>query len=198
MAVVAIFLVLGFEVAGLAPAMFIATYGSSDNSSLLKVSDKNVSGTENGNVTTKGNVFLNQTKDTAGNQTVLAINSSNTTSANGSIAEILTNASQQPLAPLQSLRGLLPAPSQSQQQQPSTLQQQLPPLPSPLNLIPPRSSPQQQNPLSAHATFTATAPTYRWSIRPARPTVRLSTTIHYDTSFFHSTISSPTISFCRI
>ena len=50
--------------------MFIATYGSSDNSSLLKVSDKNVSGTENGNVTTKGNVFLNQTKDTAGNQTV--------------------------------------------------------------------------------------------------------------------------------
>ena len=49
MAVVAIFLVLGFEVAGLAPAMFIATYGSSDNSSLLKVSDKNVSGTENDN-----------------------------------------------------------------------------------------------------------------------------------------------------
>ena len=148
MAVVAIFLVLGFEVAGLAPAMFIATYGSSDNSSLLKVSDKNVSGTENGNVTTKGNVFLNQTKDTAGNQTVLAINGSNTTSANGSIAEILTNASQQPLAPLQPLRGLLPAPSQSQQQQqPSTLQQQLPPSPSPLNLIPPRSSPQQQNPL---------------------------------------------------
>ena len=128
--------------------MFIATHGSSDNSSLLKVSDKNVSGTENGNVTTKGNVFLNQTKDTAGNQTVLAINDSNTTSANGSIAEILTNASEQPLAPLQPLRGLLPAPSQSQQQQPSTLQQQLPPLPSPLNLIPPRSSPQQQNPLS--------------------------------------------------
>ena len=94
MAVVAIFLVLGFEVAGLAPAMFIATYGSSDNSSLLKVSDKNVSGTENGNVTTKGNVFLNQTKDTAGNQTVLAINSSNTTSANGSNAKILTNASR--------------------------------------------------------------------------------------------------------
>ena len=103
--------------AGLAPAMFIATYGSSDNSSLLKVSDKNVSGTENGNVTTKGNVFLNQTKDTAGNQTVLAINSSNTTSANGSNAGMLTNASQQPLAPLQPLRGLLPAPSQSQQQQ---------------------------------------------------------------------------------
>ena len=46
MAVVTIFLVLGF---GLAPAMFIATYGSSDNSSLLKVSDKNVSGTENDN-----------------------------------------------------------------------------------------------------------------------------------------------------
>ena len=148
MAVIAIFLVLGFEVAGLAPAMFIAAHGSSDNISLLKVSDKNVSGTENGNVTTKGNVFLNQTKDTAGNQTVLAINDSNTTSANGSIAEILTNASQQPLAPLQSLRSLLPAPSQSQQQQPSTLQQQLPPLSSPLNLLPPRSSPQQQNPLS--------------------------------------------------
>ncbi|MGB7664001.1 MAG: hypothetical protein WBL67_14805 [Nitrososphaeraceae archaeon] len=148
MAVVAIFLVLGFEVADLVPAMFIAAHGSSDNISLLKVSDKNVSGTENGNVTTKGNVFLNQTKDTAGNQTVLAINDSNTTSANGSIAEILTNASQQPLAPLQSLRNLLPAPSQSQQQQPSTLQQQLPPLSSPLNLLPPRSSPQQQNPLS--------------------------------------------------
>ena len=50
---------------------------------------------------------------------------------------------------MQPLRGLLPAPSQSQQQQPSTLQQQqLPPLSSPLNLIPPRSSPQQQNPLS--------------------------------------------------
>ena len=129
--------------------MFIATYGSSDNSSLLKVSDKNASGTENGNVTTKGNVFLNQTKDTAGNQTVLAINGSNTTSTNGSIAEILTNASQQPLAPLQPLRGLLPAPSQSQQQQqPSTFQQQAPPLQSPLNLIPPLSSPQQQNPLS--------------------------------------------------
>ena len=79
--------------AGLAPVMFIATHGSSDNSSLLKVSDKNVSGTENGNVTTKGNVFLNQTKDTAGNQTVLASNSINTTRANGSIAEILTNAS---------------------------------------------------------------------------------------------------------
>ena len=149
MAVVAIILVLGFEVAGLAPAMFIATYGSSDNSSLLKVSDKNASGTENGNVTTKGNVFLNQTKDTAGNQTVLAINGSNTTSTNGSVAEILTNAPQQPLAPLQPLRGLLPAPSQSQQQQqPSTLQQQAPPLQSPLNLIPPLSSPQQQNPLS--------------------------------------------------
>lgn len=145
MAVVAIFIVLGF---GIAPAMFIATYGSSDNSSLLKVSDKNVSGTENDNVTTKGNVFLNQTKDTADNQTVLASNSSNTTSTNGSIAEILTNASQQPLAALQPLRGLLPAPSQSQQQQPSTLQQQLSPLQSPLNLIPPRSSPQQQNPLS--------------------------------------------------
>jgi hypothetical protein len=149
MAVVAIFLVLGFEVAGLAPAIFIAAHGSSDNSSLLKVSDKNVSGTENGNVTAKGNVFLNQTKDTAGNQTVLASNSINTTSANGSIAEILTNASQRPLAPLQPLRGLLPAPSQSQQQQqPSTLQQQqLSPLPSPLNLLPHRSSPQQQNPL---------------------------------------------------
>ena len=178
--------------------MFIATYGSSDNSTLLEVSDKNVSGTENGNVTTKGNVFLNQTKDTADNQTVLAINSSNTTSANGSIAEILNNASQQPLAPLQSLRGLLPAPSQSQQQQPSTLQQQLPPLQSPLNLIPPRSSPQQQNPLSAYATFTATAPTYRWSFRSARPNARLSTTIHYDTSSFRSTISSSTTSFCRI
>lgn len=116
---------------------------------LLKVSDKNVSGTENGNVTTKGNVFLNQTKGTAGNQTVLASNSSNTSSANGSNAGMLTNLSEQPLAPLQPLRGLLPAPSQSQQQQqPSTLQQQSPPLPSPLNLIPPRSSPQQQNPLS--------------------------------------------------
>ena len=136
---VAIFLVLGFEVAGFAPAMFIATYGSSDNSSLLKVSDKNVSGTENDNVTIKGNVFLNQTKDTAGNQTVLAINGSNTTSANGSNVRMLTNPSEHPLAPLQPLRGLLPAPSQSQQQQP--------PLPSPLNLIPPRSSPQQQNPL---------------------------------------------------
>ena len=75
LAVVAIILVLGFEVAGLAPAMFIATYGSSDNSSLLKVSDKNASGTENGNITTKGNVVLNQTNDTAGNQTILAINS---------------------------------------------------------------------------------------------------------------------------
>ena len=198
MAVVAISLVLGFEVAGLAPAMFIATYGSSDNSSLLKVSDKNVSGTENDNVTTKGNVFLNQTKDTAGNQTVLAINSSNTTSANGSNVGMLTNPSEHPLAPLQPLRGLLPAPSQSQQQQPSNLQQQRPPLQSPLNLIPPRSSPLQQNPLSAHATFTATTPTYRWSIRPARPNARFSTTIHYDTSFFQSTISSPTISFCRI
>ena len=52
---------------------------------------------------------------------------------------MLTNPSEHPLAPLQPLRGLLPAPSQSQQQQP--------PLPSPLNLIPPRSSPQQQNPL---------------------------------------------------
>ena len=55
---------------------------------------------------------------------------------------------EQPLAALQPLRDLLPAPSQSQQQQPSTLQQQLSPLQSPLNLIPPRSSPQQQNPLS--------------------------------------------------
>ena len=55
---------------------------------------------------------------------------------------------RQPLASLQPLRGLLPAPSQSQQQQPSTLQPQLPPSPSPLNLIPPRPSPQQQNPLS--------------------------------------------------
>lgn len=62
---------------------------------------------------------------------------------------MLTNASQQSLAPLQPLRGLLPAPSQSQQQQqPSTFQQQAPPLQSPLNLIPPLSSPQQQNPLS--------------------------------------------------
>ena len=156
MAVVAIFLILGFEVAALAPAMFIATYGSSDNSSLLKVSDKNVSGTENDNVTTKGNVFLNQTKDTTGNKTVLAINGSNTTSANGSNAGMLTNLSEQSLAPLQPLRGLLPAPSQSQQQpsstfqqQPSsTFQQQAPPLQSPLNLIPPLSSPQQQNPLS--------------------------------------------------
>jgi hypothetical protein len=137
------------------------------------ITEQYVSGTENGNVTTKGNVFLNQTKDTTGNQTVLAINSTNTTSANGTNAEILTNASQQPLATLQPLRGLLLAPSQSQQQQqpstlqqqqpstlqqqqpstlqqqqPSTLQQQQPPLPSPLNLIPPRSSPQQQNPLS--------------------------------------------------
>ena len=139
LAVVAIMLVLGFEVAGLVPSMLIATYGSSDNSSLLKVSDKNVSGTENDNVTTKGNVFLNQTKDTADNQTVLAINGSNTTNANGSNVRMLTNPSEHPLAPLQPLRGLLPAPSQSQQQ---------PPLPSPLNLIPPRSSPQQQNPLT--------------------------------------------------
>ena len=69
----------------------------------------------------------------------MASNSSNTTRANENIAGMLTNASQQTLAPLQSLRGLLPAPSQSQQQ---------PPLPSPFNLIPPRSSPQQQNPLS--------------------------------------------------
>jgi hypothetical protein len=76
----------------------------------------------------------------------LASNSSNTTSANGSNAGMQTNLSEQSLAPLQPLRGLLPAPSQSQQQ-PSTIQQQLPPLQSPLSLIPPRS-PQQQNPLS--------------------------------------------------
>ena len=54
---------------------------------------------------------------------------------------------EQPLAPLQPLRGLLPAPSQSQQQQQPSTFQQAPPLQSPLNLIPPLSSPQQQNPL---------------------------------------------------
>jgi hypothetical protein len=102
---------------------------------------------ENVNVTSSDKAVYEQANVTSDNQTILGTNVNNNTNTNGTKDGIFTNASQQSQAPLQSLGGLLPAPSQSlQQQHPSTLaQQQIPPLASPANLISPRSSPQQQN-----------------------------------------------------
>ena len=100
-----------------------------------------------GNNTTRGDVFLNQTEGTVSNQTVLAINGINTTSANGTVAGTLANVSQQLQTSLQSPFTFSPTFQPQQQLQPSTLQQQQASQP-PLNIIPPPSSQQQASPLT--------------------------------------------------
>ena len=114
------------------------------NSSLLKVLNQTLNPSENVNVTSRDKAVFDQINSTSENQTSLAANGLNNTSANGTNTEILTNASQQPQPILRPLLSLMPPPPQSRQQQPSALQQPL--LQSPLNLIPPQSL-QQPSPL---------------------------------------------------
>jgi hypothetical protein len=113
----------------------------SNSSSLIKVLNQTLSPSENVNVSSRDKAIFNQTDSTASeNQTTLATNGLNDTSANGTSTEMVTNASQlQPQPLFRPPLSLMPAPTQSQQQPSSIQQPTLQPL---LNLLP------QQPPLS--------------------------------------------------